>query len=284
MSDGRGAGAVGTNRVLVAVGAAAALAVSGGCFSNSTMTLARTQPKGTVTGYVGPTGVVVTSTGNCGGSTSCSGSIGWAQVEGGFHYSVTDEVEIGLKGYIPGLAFDTKIGFIRARDPDNGFNLSIDPEIGIMGFAVGSSSSSGGGSVGAAALTFSLPLLLGIDFSGHELVIAPRLTDWLFIAGADSANAGGNILFAGGSVGMAFKVLPKLRIMPDISVMAPVLLTGFANGMSATVSTSNFFAGLVVQFGVGFLFGGEDRRVAPPMYNNSPPPMYNNSPPPGYVQ
>jgi len=238
-----------------------------GCFTNSVLTLARTNPKGTVTGYFGPSGVVLTAPGSGGGTA------GLAQIEGGFHYSVHDRVEVGLKAYIPGLAFDTKVGFIRSPTGESGFNLSIDPEIGIMGFGVGSSSNSGSGGrtssgAGAGALTFSVPLLLGIDLAGHELVIAPRVTDWLAIIGSGGVSGGANLVYVGGGIGMAFRITPRFRLMPNVSVMVPVVGTAFTNGTTGTATWDS--GALVAQFGLGFLFGGVDERARAPMVMPAP--------------
>ena len=109
-------------------------------------------------------------------------------------------------------------------------------------------------------------MLIGIDFSGHELIIGPRVIDQLFFNGVASATGPVNVLYAGGSIGMALRISPSFRMLPEVSIAIPVLgqITG---GASTTLG-----GGLIFQVGVGFLLGTENQYDAPQSAPVGPPP------------
>src|SRR5262249_22308083 len=129
-----------------------------GCGSFSSFGLARTLNKGAVQGWVAPSG---------GGAVSINsktrGAVGYPLLEGGVRYGVTERVELGGKLGFNGITADGKFGLIRSPAMDSGFNLSVDPAVGFIGYGAGGSTSSGdaGGFIGV--LTLSLPVLIGFD-------------------------------------------------------------------------------------------------------------------------
>ncbi|MDP1829105.1 MAG: hypothetical protein Q8L48_37930 [Archangium sp.] len=234
-----------------------------GCASVSTMGLARTLNQGAVQGWVAPEGGgVVAVTGTIAGATG----VGYPLLEGGIRVGVTDRFELGARLGLSGVGLEGKIGFLRSPTMDTGINLSLNPGVTYVGFGLGSAF--------VGTLTFHLPLLIGIDFGGHELVLGPRFIDQLVFAGtsgtgSSASSAGINIIYAGGSVGFAIKAGPNLRILPEVSIGVPVVATGTVGTSSATAVGAG---GLIFQAGVAFLFGTSNAYDPPEALPTPPPP------------
>jgi hypothetical protein len=245
-----------------------------GCASFSTFGLARTLNKGAIQGWVAPGGGGVVA---INGRTT--GGVGYPLLEGGVRVGVTDNIELGGRLGFNGITAEGKFGLVRPPTTDSGFNLSLNPGVGFIGYGASASSgtTSGGGFFGV--LTFHLPVLMGIDFGGHELVIGPRAIDQV-IFGNFATSSGGtssvaNIFYAGGSIGIAIKVSGGFRIMPEVAIGVPVVA-------SVTDVGSSAFGGLLFQGGVGFLFGSRNQYDPPePPPTSAPPPATVAAPPPG---
>ncbi len=227
-----------------------------GCASLSTFGLARTLNQGAVQGWVAPEGGGVVAINN----TSTSGSgIGYPLLEGGVRYGVTDRVELGGRLGFNGVALEGKFGLLRSPTMESGFNLSLNPGVGFVGFGASSGSTGGGGGF-VGTLSFYLPVLMGIDVGGHEIVIGPRLIDQVlfgsFTDSAGSTTSTANLLYLGGSFGVAFRASDSVRILPEASVGVPVNTSVNDTGSSA-------FGGLIFQLGVGILFGSSDQYTTP---------------------
>jgi hypothetical protein len=239
-----------------------ALAMLSGCASVSTMGLARTLNKGAVQGWVAPSGGgIVATTGVSPGSVGAG--IGYPLIEGGVRVGVTDHFELGGKLGFSGIGLEGKGALVRSESMESGVNVSLNPGVTFVGI--------GSGDLFLGTVTFHLPVLIGIDFAGHELVIGPRLIDQLFLGGAGATGASINVLYAGGSLGIAIKLLPGLRLLPEVAFGVPFLVTGSATGVGTASQLGG--GGLIFQAGLGFLFGSPDqyeRREVLPM---SPPPL-----------
>lgn len=230
------------------------------CMSISTMGLARTMPKGTVQGFLAPNYARF--------ANEDSRQMNW-QLEGGLRYSVTDFTEVGGRvwatavtddgkdfGWYGGGSLDTKFSLARSADPMRGFNAALAPSLGIAG--------TGGSGSGVVMLNLALPLLLGIDFGGHELVIGPRLMHQTIMAvgpqrsGDHVLSEPVNLLYLGSSLGLAIRITPGFRIMPEVSFAYPLLL------WSGGESEGNRSSAVYIQLGVGLLFGGTDDKPRSP--------------------
>lgn len=246
-----------------------------GCASTSTMGLARTLNKGAVQGWIAAEGggIVVPSATPGGGAGT-----GYPMVEGGVRFGASDHVELGARLGFNGLTLEGKFALLRSPTMDSGINLSLNPMAGFFGLSVGSAF------IGNVA--FQLPLLIGIDFAGHELVFGPRIYDQLYFGGLSSGTTSGsvalNLLSAGGSIGFAIKAGP-IRILPEVSVLVPFLSTGAVSG-GGSASTGVDVGGFIFQAGIGFLFGTRDAyeraQPLPPPAGPPPPPAPTDGPPP----
>lgn len=199
------------------------------------------------------------------------------RVDLAFRYGITDAIDIGGKVGTSLLELDGKFQF---TDPANQrFVLSLAPSIG--GFFFGGD----GGSTGA--VTFRVPLLIGIGFAGHQLVIGPNIQDWLAKASVGGDSALSNEFGAGASIGIALRLSDGFRLMPEFGVLVPISGQASSNGSSTSAGISS--AGFLWQFGLTFLFGsykqpwalaGMEGTAAPSAAPNSPPPAAPSYPPP----
>jgi hypothetical protein len=156
---------------------------------------------------------------------------------------------------------------------ERGFNLSLDPGVGFIGY--GATATGGGASSSAfvGVLNAYLPILFGIDFGGHELILGPRVLDQVFFgntsSGSSSASGVGNVLYLGGSIGFAIRASSVFRILPEVAIGVPVWESADNAG------SSSVFGGLAFQGGIAFLFGSSTQYEEPP-----PPPPPMRAPPP----
>ena len=189
-------------------------------------------------------------------------------------YGVADGIDVGLK-------FEPLVGFITSATLQlhhgNLFDLALTPDIGYFQFpgpvSYGTNISLEQLSIHPtySIILFNLPLLVGINLPGeHQLVVGPRLSGWISLsetiyeAGSSSATTSthdGLELFAGGGVGMSFKVGPKVRVMPEFDVMKPALWTGLGGAECGSISCAPYPTdGLIYQisFGITTGLGGFD--------------------------
>lgn len=239
-----------------------------GCASVSTMGLARTLNKGAAQGWVGPSGGgVIALPASPGGR---GGTLGYPLIEGGGRFGITDHFELGGRIGFSGIGLEGKVALVRPPTMDSGVNVSLNPGALFVGF--------GGGDLFVGTLTFNLPVLIGIDFSGHELVLGPKLIDQIVFGGFAANGAILNILYGGGSVGFAVKIAPNFRMIPEVSVGVPFFAAGSNTaGQSAQALGAG---GLIFQAGLGFVFGGADQYDKVELRPPPPPPLVPASPPP----
>lgn len=205
--------------------------VLAGCPSISTLGLARTLDKGETQVAVSP--------GSYGAATAATGTSGLAavpQVEVAARYGVTDTFELGGKAWFLGASFDGKFSLVRSNG-ESGLDLAINPGVGFL-----SATASGDLSGSVGVLTLYLPLLVGLNFGGHQLVLGPKVIDQVYFSGGQATN----VLFAGSSIGFAIKIGDGFRLLPELSVAYPLTVNTTGTGVS----------GLIYQANLAFLFGG----------------------------
>lgn len=215
-----------------------AVALLSGCPSFSTMGTARTLPKGKSQLFIAPGGMVLTDFQR--DDTGAYQSYAFPSVEFGGRYGVTDRVELGGKLWFLGAEIDGKFALARSPDPEHGLDLAVAPALSVYPFTSGDQS--------ATYLWVHLPLLIGVNTGGGQLVIGPRISDMLIAGAGDTINA----VWAGGSLGYAFKLGDGFRLLPEVSVAWPIHVT-----VGSTADTTLEPKGALVQANLGFLFGGE---------------------------
>lgn len=221
------------------VAAVSGVAVLAGCPSVSTTGLARTMNRGSIQGFIAP------------GFITLEG-VTLPQIEAGGRYAVSDRVEIGAKLWLIGAGVDGKFALLRAPSMQSGMDLSIDPMISYLGLGADVGDTSGSVSM----VTVVLPVLIGINFSGHQLILGPKAVGHGVFGTSENVEgtfASGQTLGLGGTVGLALKAGAKFRIMPEITFVQYV----WSSGGEATAT--------LIQGGVTVLFGGDyDAPAAAP--------------------
>lgn len=216
-----------------------------GCPSFSTMGTARTLP-------VGKTQIVVVPQAAYTKEWSIAGldrrtDVIYPQFELGIHHGVTEEVEVGAKGWILGFQVDTKVQLVRSPSASSGIDIAVDPGIGYLAFTQQQSLGATSLTASQNSLSFYLPLLVGFNFAGgSQLVLGPKLIDQVILPSSDTGS--GNVLWGGASVGYALR-FGNFQLLPEVTVVYPMSVV---QSPGATFS----FGGIAVQGGVGLLFGG----------------------------
>lgn len=106
--------------------------------------------------------------------------------------------------------------------------------------------------LGVTLYQFELPVLVGVPFGPHQLVVAPKLYDYFGSTVDGAANA--NLLTVGGSAGFSFQVGENVRVMPEYAVVVPVAGSAAVLGESTGGGVSGGYAISQLSLGVGVGF------------------------------
>lgn len=253
--------AAATTFALVLVAAAG----GGGCATMGTLQTANSLGAGAFQFAVEPAAEVVVAT-----AAGGSGFVAFPRLDLAVRYGITDQVDISGRLGVSGLELGAKVQF---TDPYNRkLVVSVAPAVGGFGFATNEG--------GFGVLNLTLPLLVGIGVGPHlehQVVIAPRVADWLVFGAVTGTGAAVNALLLGGSIGFVAKLHDKFRLLPELSFMYPVLATGTVTGGGS--STEALGNGFFLQFSVGvLLFGGGG--PAPKKLETDPMPPDETTPAP----
>lgn len=215
-----------------------ALLLLAGCPSFSTMGTARTLPKGKGQFFVAPGGMVLRDFQR--DSNGQYESFGLPTVEFGGRYGVTDGVEVGGKVWMMGAEIDGKFALLRAPSADEGLDVSLAPAVSLYPFTSGDQN--------ATYAWVHLPLLVGVNLGGSQLVLGPRASGMFITGSGDDVTA----LWLGGSLGFAWKVGDGFRLLPELSVAYPAHVR-----VGADATTDLEPKGAIIQGSIGLLFGGD---------------------------
>jgi hypothetical protein len=213
--------------------AAAALAALTGCPSISTMGTARTIPQGTTQVLVSG---AYSSLQDFAISDGKPETVSVPSFELGARLGVNDWMDVGGKVYTAGAQVDAKFQLHRSQTPTRGFDLAISPAVSFYPYS--------GGVYGWGQLAVPLGFNIG---GGDQLVLSPRAAYLAFTA----KDGSGHALYAGGSLGYAFRVgRGGLQLLPEVSVAVPM-----SKKLPTSVEAKFALEGPIYQAGVGFLFG-----------------------------
>lgn len=173
------------------------------------------------------------------------------QLEIGERYGIAKKADVGVRLWLPmpGYIVDSRISLLRAKNPNHGLDLALQPGTSYLYVPGGDANSSP-----LHVATFFLPLLAGWNFGGgRQLVLGAKLLDILAVDTVDGFEPA-NILSVAGSLGVVWPVTDNFSIAPEIGVGLAVLgsLAGYGSDLGISGST--------LQFSLGLLFGGK----APP--------------------
>jgi hypothetical protein len=161
-----------------------------------------------------------------------------AQLAFNMNYSVTDAFEIGARAwgaYWPNLlttfggSFDTKLQLHRGR-LDVALGSALGYHQGILG--------------GAPWHSFQLtvPLLLGVNIGNHQLIISPRIADYILASYGQNTI---NTFWGGLGIGYAWRIKKGLDLIPELTVLySPVSFNGREPGQGQVGVT-------LIQLGLG---------------------------------
>lgn len=150
---------------------------------------------------------------------------------------VSDRVDVSGSLGFSGLGAGAKI-------------LLTDPDSDLVYVAVAPSATVF--ALGVTLYQFELPVLVGVPFGEHQLVVAPKLYDYFGSTAAGEANA--NMLAVGASAGFSFRVGEKVRVMPEYALVVPVLGSAGAfgettsNNIQSDITISQASLGIAVGF------------------------------------
>lgn len=162
-------------------------------------------------------------------------------------YGVGERVDIGARVGTGGFE---ALGKFQLTDPEyDAVVVSLAPSGG--GFGFGSTEAS------AAILSVQVPLLIGLRIGeDHQLVLAPKVHDWIFFAAAKEGASVAHVVSAGGSVGLAIRLGKRFTLLPEVAMLKPVWMYGANKYGDATynpfgddVVMSQYSVGLLVDLG-----------------------------------
>ncbi len=220
----------------------------GGCVSFATMGTARTLPEGHVQFLAAPSYETALVTGD---DTRYSSYDEAPQLVLGANYGLTDRVELGVRAWLVGAQVGTKLALLRPDSDESGLNLSLAPSLSYAGIGDDTYKPFGILVRTDQFLSFQLPALVGIRWRRHELVLGARAAATGVFSKYTPAQR--LIWSVGGSVGLAVRLHPRIRVVPEVAVLQPI-------GTDVVVS---HWQRTYLHFGVAFLIGTADEPEVP---------------------
>ena len=144
-------------------------------------------------------------------------------LEAAVRYGLTPRVELGAKVFAIGGAIETKVQLVTGGRLD----LAIAPSTGYGLYAP-----SGHTNAAFHILHLQLPLLIGINLGEHQLVVAPKLIDEVWLGAGDGSHGSRQIRVGGASVGLAFRISGSVTVMPEghvVNARTPTTTSGPAS-------------------------------------------------------
>jgi hypothetical protein len=164
-------------------------------------------------------------------------------------YGIERSLDIGLKTGLTNLELNSTVQLVRREASD----VALAP-------AVQYAFSTNGDDEGWGTYLFKVPVLIDFRFGRggeHALVFGPTIAQ--AVGSGNSKNSGYDVdaLFAGGTIGVSFKLGPTIRVMPEIAIYTPlaghgVALQGYALRVSPDVGLGK---PVIVQAGLALSSG-----------------------------
>lgn len=155
-------------------------------------------------------------------------------------FGVSERVDIGGRFGTSLIELHGKFMFTDPLDP-GAVHVAFAPQLGGIFLAAGGESVSYG--------WLNAPILVDVPVGDHDVVLGPRVHTTFLGASGSGVSGGGAIVSVGSSVGFAARVGSNARVLPEFSLVVPVVATG---------GGESFFLGegAVYTFNVGILLGG----------------------------
>ncbi|MDP2316769.1 MAG: hypothetical protein Q8P41_27995 [Pseudomonadota bacterium] len=123
---------------------------------------------------------------------------------------VTNRWDLGARVGTGGVGLSTKLTL---TDPDRSLVLSLAPSIG------GSSPTM----IGGRSTHAQLPLLVGLGLGPHELTLTPKIQAWSLAEAPGPRRGRATIIGAGASVSTSVRIVRGIRLVPELSVVWPMV-------------------------------------------------------------
>lgn len=160
------------------------------------------------------------------------------QLELAARYGVTEQFDVGARLFLPGAEVDARFALLRAPSLKKGVDLTLAPSLAYV-FPSGTST--------PGFLYPSLPLLVGFNLGGSQLVLGPRVGYVINTGHPVTSQGFFDNFVAGSSLGLAIPAGPVLHVVPEVSVQHRV---GSSVGSTTTA----------LHGGIGLVFGGYARE------------------------
>ncbi|HZI07420.1 MAG TPA: hypothetical protein VEZ71_25605 [Archangium sp.] len=135
----------------------------------------------------------------------------------GVPHGLSERVEVGGRASTFGLELSGKVELVDSEDSP--WVVSLAPVVGVQQLAMRFDSAMAYSEQRYAAL----PVLVGWETAGGSQLVLGLRSTWLHCPGEQSLALPAENAFAlGGSLGYAFRVAPRERLMPEVAVMLPV--------------------------------------------------------------
>ena len=124
------------------------------------------------------------------------------------------------------------------------FSLSMQGSVGGWGFGLYQND--------IGFLTVQAGPVAGFNLGPHQVVVAPKVHDWSARGSFGKIDAKGHVTSLGTSVGVAFALGPRVKVLPEGAWVAPVWMGGDTSFTEEAAGPG--FGGKMSQYSVSFLF------------------------------
>ncbi len=165
-----------------------------------------------------------------------------------FRYGVTDRIDIGARVGTTLAELQAKFLF---TDPANEtIAVSIVPAAGVLLIP---------GSGFVSGVNIPIPVLIGFKFGAHELTLGPRFQNSIYFDPTGTVDGSFYSLGAGLSLGFAAQATESFRILPEFSVVTPIVIGG-SDGQGNSEYLPVDFGLFSFSFNLGLQFGSARKK------------------------
>ncbi len=178
---------------------------------------------------------------------------GVPNLTGSIRYGVADSLDVGVRWGTNGVDLLGKVR-VTPADLDN-VVVAVLPSMGGIYLPLE------GGDV--SMLNLQLGVLVGMKIGEkNQIVFGPKVQSWQAQGAVDGVDVTGSYVAAGGSAGLAIRLSPSVRLVPELSLAAPLSWKVRAEREEEIFQTTTLPEGqrMLFQGGVAVLLG---RRVSP---------------------
>lgn len=182
---------------------------------------------------------------------------GVPNLSGAIRYGIADSVDVGVRWGANGVDLLGKVRLTPASLDT--VVVSVIPSMGGMYLPLEKGDLS--------MLNMQLGMLVGMKLGKrNQLVFGPKVQSWQARGVVDSVDVKGSYVAAGGSVGVAIRLSDSVRLLPELSLAAPISWKIRAENAGEIFQTTELPEGqqLLFQGGIAVLLGRKKAEISPP--------------------